>query len=99
MGRTVCSIGGILHASDDMKRIFEKPPRADFRRSKNLKDELVGSKIKEIEEANKSMRKCGKVRCQICNFVKEGNTFCDNTGKMYYVNYGFDSDLKEWFIF
>ena len=27
LDRMICSLGGILHESDDMKRIFEKPPR------------------------------------------------------------------------
>ena len=77
-----------------MKRIFEKPPRVSFRRPKNLKDELVRSEIKGIEGSSKGVRKCGKARCQICNFVKEGNTFCDNTSKVYYVNYEFDCDSE-----
>ena len=35
----------ILHASSDMKRIFKEPPMVNFRRPKNLKDELVRSKV------------------------------------------------------
>ena len=77
-----------------MKRIFELPPRATFRKPKNPKDELVRSKIKGIEGSNINMRKFGKARCQISNFVKEGNTFGDNTGKEYYVNCGFDYDSE-----
>ena len=35
----------ILHASDDMKQIYTESPRVSFRRSKNLTDELVRSKV------------------------------------------------------
>ena len=34
----ICSLGGILHALDDMERIFVKPPRVSFRRPKSVKD-------------------------------------------------------------
>ena len=94
LDRTIRSLGGVLHTSDDKKRIFEKPPRVSFRRPKHLKDKLIRSTIKSIEGYNKGMKKCGEARYQICNFVKEGNTFCDNTGKVYHVNYGFDCDSK-----
>ena len=94
LGRTIHGLGGALHAWDDMKRIFEKPPNVSLTKPKNLKDELMRSKIKGIEGSNKGMRTFGKARCKICNFVKEGNTFCDCTGKVYYVNNGFDCDSE-----
>ena len=39
------------------------------------------------------MAKCGKARCQICNFVQEGENFMDSLGnRKYVINYEFDCD-------
>ena len=41
------------------------------------------------------MKRCGKRRCEICKFVKEGRSFHNNLGnREYYVNYDFDCDSK-----
>ena len=39
------------------------------------------------------MRKCGKSRCQICKFVKEGCTF-DGENRSFVINFTFDCDSK-----
>ena len=44
------------------------------------------------DKGDKGMRKCGKSRFQICNFVEEGSSFDDGRGHMYHINYGFDSN-------
>ena len=62
-----------------------------YRRPKNLKDNLVRSKLKGEGSGDKGMRKCGKSRCQICNFVEEGSTLCRN-GRTFHINYLFDCD-------
>ena len=78
-----------------MKRIFGEAPLVSFRRPKNLKDELVRSKIGGRVIWGKGMRKCSKVRCQICKYVREGRSFKDSSGnREYYVNYDFDCDSK-----
>ena len=47
----------------------------------------LGGLIKE------GMVKCGKTRCQICNFVEEGESFTDSLGnRKYVINYEFDCD-------
>ena len=45
-----------------------------YRRPKNLKDVLVGAKLKgeDSDLKDKGMKKCGKSRCQICKYVDEG---------------------------
>ena len=70
----------ILHASDDMKQIFTESPQVCFRRPKNLKDELVRSKIGNKRSNKGVIVKCGKIRCQICNFAEEGENFTDSMG-------------------
>ena len=56
-----------------------------------MEDNLVNSKLKGEDSGEKGMIKCGKSRCQICNFVEEGSTPCRN-GCIFYIHYLFDSD-------
>ena len=90
-GKIVDSFWPILYASEDMRSIFGEKMIIVYRRPKNLKDNLVRSKLKGEGSGDKGMRKCGKSRCQICNFVEEGSTFCRN-GRIFYINYLFDFD-------
>ena len=93
IGNKMREFVNILHTSDEMRQIFTKPPRVSFRRPKNLKDELVRSKVGNRRSNKGGMVKCGKIRCQICNFVEEGENFTDSLGKRKYViNYEFDCD-------
>ena len=39
------------------------------------------------------MRKCGKLRCQICKYVEEGNEFEEGKRK-FYIDYSFDCDSE-----
>ena len=90
-GKITESLWPILHASEDIRSIFEEKPMTVYRRPKNLKDNLVRSKLMGEDSGDKGMRKCDKSHCQICNFVEEGSTFCRN-GHIFYMNYLFDCD-------
>ena len=89
VGKIIHSLWPILHASEDMRSIIEEKPMIVYRRPKNLKDNLVRSKLKG-GSGDKGMRKCGKSRCQIYNFVEEGSKFCRNGRILLY--YLFDCD-------
>ena len=41
------SLWPILHASEDMKKVFGERPMVNYRRPRNLKDELVRANLKE----------------------------------------------------
>ena len=56
-----------------------------------MKNALVRSRIKGGESKNQGMRKCGKIHCQICIFVDEGDQFDDGDSK-FYLNHSFDCD-------
>ena len=60
---------------------------------RNLRDSLVRAKVRMGDIGDKGMKKCGKSRCQICNFVEEESSFEDGRGHMYYINFSFDCDL------
>ena len=60
---------------------------------RNIKDEIVRSKVKRVNNDNKGMRKCGKSRCQICKYVKEGCEFNEGSRK-FYINFAFDCDSE-----
>ena len=93
------SIWPTLHASDDMKEIFGDKPMVAYRRPKNLKDVLVGAKLKgeDSDLKDKGMKKCGKSRCQISTYVHEGCNFA-GAGNAYFINYSFDATLWGLFI-
>ena len=65
VGKIMESLRPILHASEDMRNIFEEKPMVIYRRPKNLKNNLVRSKLKEEDSGDKGMQKCCKSRCQI----------------------------------
>ena len=44
-GKKIRELVPISHASDDMNRVFVKSPLVSFRRPKNLKGEIVRSKV------------------------------------------------------
>ena len=77
-----------------MKNVFEVRPLISYRRPRNLKDELVRSRLKKGEGGySKGMKRCGKTRCQICDFVDEGNIF-GPSNHTYYINFTFDCDSE-----
>lgn len=73
LGDIIKSLLPILHASNEMRRLFPELPLVAYRRVRNLKNDLARSKVKSensiISNKNKRMKKCGKRRCQICNYV------------------------------
>ena len=77
IGKILISLWPVMHASGIMKEIFSEKPLTSCKKPKNLKNELVRSRIKDRESKNQGMRKCGKKRCQICTFVDEGDQFED----------------------
>ena len=91
VGEIVDSLWYMFQASDDMKETFRDKPMVAFRTPRNLRDDLVKSRLKRLREENKGMRKCGKTRCQFCNLVKEGDKFYDK-GRTYHINYSSDCD-------
>lgn len=91
LGKIVESLWPILHASEDMKKVFVERPMVAYRRPRNLKDDLVRSKVKRQNNTDNGMRKCGKSRCQICKFVDEGCTF-EGQGRTFIINFVFDCD-------
>ena len=50
-----------------MKRIFVEAHLVSFRKHKNLKGELVRSRVQR--SVGEGMKRCGKSRCLICKFV------------------------------
>ena len=88
------SLWPLLQVSDDTWQIFkDKKPLISFRRPRNLADNLVRSKRKRSSGKEKEMRKCGKPRCQICNYVEEVEKFVYDK-YTHWINYSFDCDSE-----
>ena len=76
--------------SADFAKVLKESPLLSFRRPKNLKDHLVRSKLRKVDKGTNGMFKCGKKRCQVCNYISLGNKVKSKvTGKTYYVNHIF----------
>ena len=80
IGKIIESLWPILHVLEGMKKVFERKIMVAYGKLRNIKDEIVRSKVKRVNNDNKGMRKCGKSRCQICNYVKEGCAFNEDNG-------------------
>ena len=66
-----------------------------YRRPKNLKDVLVGAKLKgeDSDLKDKGMKKCGKSRCHICKYDHEGCNFAGaGNAYRYFINHSFHCD-------
>ena len=64
IGKKIRELVPILHVSEHMKRMFVEAPLVSFRRPKNIKGELVRSRVPR--SFAERMKRCGKSRCQIC---------------------------------
>lgn len=74
--------------------IFPDNPFLSYRRTRNLKNSLVRTKLPSVNNLELTgMCPCGKTRCQICKFIMGGRTFSDSFSKQeFYINYRFDCD-------
>ena len=93
IGNIIESLWPILHVLEGMKKVFERKIMVAYGKLRNIKDEIVRSKVKRVNNDNKGMRKCDKSRCQICKYVKEGCEFNEGSRK-FYINFAFDCDSE-----
>ena len=92
--RIVSRLQTILDASEEHKRVFKDQPLVAFRHAPNLKDSLVRAKLPRLQTGLvKGCFRCGKSRCQIWRFMKEGDGFsCNGSGREYGISSGFTFD-------
>ena len=74
-----------------LKEVFPEPPLTAFKRQRNLKDMLIRAKIPEKAKRNqersiKGMKKCNKVYCNGCPFIKERKNFKVGPNKVWNIN-------------
>ena len=51
--------------------------------------------MRNLEHSNRGMSKCGKRRCQECNYIITGTEFTSTvTGGIYHINHAFNCDSK-----
>ena len=73
-----------LYSSDKMKKAFPEPPMVSFRRPKNLKDNLVRSKL-NTESSGGSFETCSDRRCQLCRSNTTTSEFVSSVTGLKYV--------------
>ena len=79
--------------SPSLSAVLPSPPRVAFRNPKTLKDHLVRSKLKirDSNDEENGIYKCGSINCNICNVLYLSNEFRSTvTGKRYHINFVFD---------
>ena len=71
-------------------------PMVAFRRPKCLSDYLVRAKFRRAaKEEITGTSRCGRNRCQICNFLCVGRTFCSKTnGKEFRISYNLNCNSE-----
>ena len=76
VGNIIDSLWSELQGSENLRCIFSEKPMVAFRRPRNLSDILVRAKLTRNRSIKvNGMRKCGKKRCQVCNYVKVCESF------------------------
>ena len=79
-------------SNNDLKTVFQNPPKVVYKRAKNLKDHLVRAKLPNlsVEEHNKAGSfKCMKSRCQTCQNVKNETKFSNkDSSKIFEIRKG-----------
>ena len=68
----------MVHRDPQLKEVFPKPPLTGFKRQRNLRDHLIRALVPEIQPKYpqrqlKGMKKCHKVWCSACPYIKEQN--------------------------
>jgi hypothetical protein len=85
----------IVSWSERFLSTMPEPPMVCFRRSENLKDNLVRSKLRREEKSVVGMFKCGKKKCKICDNVIICATFKSHfERRSFCINHRFDCDSE-----
>ena len=86
----------VLHSSQRCRDAITKVPMVAFRRPKCLSDYLVRAKLRsDAKEEITGTSRCGSNRCQICNFLCVGRTFCSKTnGKESRINHNLNCNSE-----
>ena len=86
----------VLHSSQRCRDAITKVPMVAFRRLKCLSDYLVRAKLRsDAKEEITGTSRCGSNRCQICNFLCVGRTFCSKTnGKEFRINHNLNCNSE-----
>ena len=86
----------MLTKSEEHREVFPEPPVIAFRRCKNLKDILVRARLSNKGNGGndkKGCSRCGKSRCQVCNFMSNSEHFHSNIdSREYWINYSFNCE-------
>ena len=71
----------MVNRDPQLKETFKKPPLVAYKRPPNLKQKLIRSKLPPLSLLNIrpkreriGMKKCRRLRCETCDFVREGKT-------------------------
>ena len=103
--RGLPNIGGILKElhpllslSNRCKQAIHDLSMMAFRRPKSLKDYLVHAKLRPLDQdflGTRGTHKCGRRRCDVCNYLIVGDRFSSlTTGTSYTINRGFDCNSR-----
>jgi hypothetical protein len=74
-----------LHTNTRMADVFKDPPMAYFRRPRNLKDMVVRTRL-DNPLPNGGFKTCMDLRCQLCRYSSDTETFSGPvTGRSYRI--------------
>ena len=79
--------------SPRLSAVLTSPPQVAFRNPKTLEDHLVRSKpkIRDSNDEENRIYKCGNINCDICNILYLSNEFQSTViERRYHINFKFD---------
>ena len=74
----------LLTPNEEHRKVFPDLPVVGFWNGKSLKDILVRAKLPSCETVKGYSKGCQSKRCDVCNYVKPGNSFGDREGQHTY---------------
>ena len=84
MGKILHKHYKLLQSNDRLQKAFPEPPMVAFKRLRNLRDILVHTGSRPMEQG---VRRCIDKRCKCCNHLREETEFTIN-GKQHSVKNG-----------
>lgn len=99
IGAMLKELQPLLHCSEKCRKAVKEMPMVAFRRPKSLRDYLVHAKLRstraEETPGNRGTHKCSSNRCDVCNYLVEGDRFSSNvTGASYTINHQLDCNAR-----
>ena len=88
-----------LQSKERLARIFNKPPLVSYRRPKSLRDRLVSTKFKTVDNTlvSRGCEACEKPKCSWCKRINKTTTFASSNNNKTFAIFHSVNCQSSWF--